>query len=602
MKTGGPGNYHIMLKIRTLLIIILVVALLPLAAFDIYSYETNISSRRQIVLERNLEIAKSVAVGFRALILQAVQTEEAGGLAIAQGAFQGDQITKYLKELQARNPALTSITYFAPNGNRIAATNKELNFVPPATFDKIHLGRTWAVSSMHPSPNGRTEEFHVITGIRIRGRLVALVSGVIRDRTVYNFINIGAGQGRNIGIIDANGRAVALSFEHNLNQKERNRRSIPSIRSALQGKPATIDSFRDPLDNIYRMGASVPIKGLGWAASVFQPVSEVLGPVRQEAMAQAIAALAALLLSLTLVLLVGRIITNPIAELAAHTAPFRQGEYTYRMPTSYRVKEINELAKVLNAVATETQRRYEVEKHIASTLQDSLLPAETPEIPGYDISTRYASATEHALVGGDFYDFLALDHGKAGIVIGDVQGKGVDAAVMTVTIKFALRDLALRHESPAEVLKILNSICRRELLPEQFITLIYMVLNIKTGEIEYASAGHHPPIICSKNGCRQLTENGTALGILEEAEYKIGREHFKPQEVLALYTDGIVEARIGGYLFGLDRLSSVIVHNYGLSPQDISKSAYTAAVTFGGQKLLDDLALVIIKRQGGRAE
>ena len=588
-----------MLRIRTFLILTLLVALLPLVGLDVYNYETSLIERRQIALNRNLEVAKSVAVGFRAFILQAVQTEEAGGLAIEQGAFSGDQIVLYLRELRARNPHLASITYAAPNGRGLFSTSDRLNVVPRASVREIDRGKGWAISSLHRSPDGRGTEFHVTSAIRTGGRLKALVSGVIKDRMVFDFIKIRIGRRGNIGIIDDRGRAAALSFRHDLTWKERDRRFIASIRSALKGQTATINGFHDPLGDIDRMGASTPIKDLGWVANVFQPVSEVLVPVRQAALFDAATSLLVTLVALVFVLLIGRVMTQPIIELTAQTEPFKHGQHNHRLPTDFIVREISELAQVLNLEAAETQKRFEVEQHIAGTLQASLLPVEPPELPGYDIGTRYASATEHALVGGDFYDFIFLGNGKAGIVIGDVQGKGVDAAVSTVTTKFALRDLAVRHPSPADVLKIMNKICWRELLPEQFITLIYLVLDMKTGEIEYAGAGHHPPIICAIDGCRLFTENGTALGVLEDAEFNVGRERLRPKEMLALYTDGIVEARLNVDLFGLERLVETVSKNSEAAAQDVCELVYEAAVDFGGHKLHDDLALVVVKRLGG---
>lgn len=587
-----------MLRIRTFLIIILLAVLLPLVVLDIYRYEINLSQRRQIILDRNAEVAETVAVGFRAFILQAVQTEEAAGLAIVDGAFVGDGVTRYLNEVQSHNPHLASISYLSPSGKVIASTSKVINPIPRVSLREIGRGPSWFITSLHPSPGGRGTEFHVVSEIRQKGRLVALVSGVIEDRTVFDFIKIKIGRSGNIGIIDDRGRAVALSFRRDLTWKERDRLFIPSIRSALNGRPATVKSFHDPLGNIDRNGASTPIKELGWVANVFQPVSEVSGPVRQDALFEAGTSLLVTSAALAVVLLIGRVITKPIIELAAQTEPFKHGEYGHRLPTDFRVKEINELAQVLNLEAAETQKRFEVEQHIAGALQASLLPVEPPELPGYEIGTRYASATEHALVGGDFYDFIFLGDGRAGIVIGDVQGKGVDAAVTTVTTKFALRDLAVRHPSPATVLKIMSKICWRELMPEQFITVIYLVLDMNKGMIEYASAGHHPPIICSADGCRAFTENGTALGVLENAEFNVGREHLKPRETLVLYTDGIVEARQTADLFGIDRVSEVVTENIASAPQDICELVYRAAVDFGGHKLHDDLALIVMKRTG----
>lgn len=589
-----------MLKIRTFLIIVLLIALLPLLVLDFYNYQSNLLVRRQIILDRNLEIANSVAVGFRAFILQQVQTEEAGGLAILHGGFTPPEATAFLHELRARNLHLSSISYATPSGKTVARTSSAPNIIPRQNLESVRRGRAWAVSALHRTDDGLYRaEFHVTTAVRTGGKIRALVDGVISDRFVFDFIKIRIGRRGNIGIVDKNGRAVALSFRKDLTWADRDRSFIAGIRSALRGRPTTMIAFHDRLGNIDRMGASTPIKQLGWVANVFQPVEEVLGPVRAQGLTEAGQFLAVSIAALAVVLVLAQMITRPITELAAHTEHFRSGRYGHRLPTDFTIAEIQALAQAMNAAATETQRRFEIEQHIAGTLQASLLPIEAPGFPGYDIGTRYASATEQALVGGDFYDFILLSPRKVAIVIGDVQGKGIEAAVTTVTTKFAVRDLAPRHKSPADVVHILNKICQRELSLEQFITMVYLVLDLRTGDISYAGAGHHPPIICGPGGCREFTENGPALGIYEDAQYAVGTARLEPGEALALYTDGIVEARTGANLFGLERVEEIVTENIEAQAQLICELVYSRAVDFSGQKLHDDLALVVIKRLPG---
>jgi serine phosphatase RsbU (regulator of sigma subunit) len=584
-----------MIKIRTFLVIALLIALVPLLLLNVFTYRRDLDERRRTILNRNLEVAQTVAVGFRSFILRSVQTQEAAGLAIIEGDFDQELRATYLSGVRARNGQLNSLSYASPDGEILASDPGDAPPIPEQNLRAIDGGAQWAVSDLEPVGRFRAR-FHVTAAVRVENRVVALVDSTITDDTVFDFIRIRIGRRGNIGIIDRDGRAVALSFQRNLTWQQRDRTFIPSIRPALRGRPATTGEFEDPLGGLERMGSSVPIEPIGWVANVFQPVDEVFDPVREQALAQALTSFLISAAALALVLILGGSITGPIQELVKETRPFRRGRFDHRLPANYRVAEVNELAEALNRTAAETQRRFEAERHIASTLQAALLPVEAPELPGYDIGTRYASATKQALVGGDFYDFIPLSEQESGLVIGDIQGKGIDAAASTATIKFALRDLAARRRSAAAVLRSLNAIAMRELRPEEFITLAFLALNLQTGVIEYANAGHHPPLICGAPTGRVLDQHGGALGLMAEAEYEIGRDLLEAGEILVLYTDGVVETRAGKELFGLDRVQAIVCREADSSAQLIAEMIYQACVEFGGGELNDDLAVVIVKR------
>lgn len=171
------------------------------------------------------------------------------------------------------------------------------------------------------------------------------------------------------------------------------------------------------------------------------------------------------------------------------------------------------------ALALENGRRFESERRIARTLQESMLSM--PEhVPGLDFAHAYRSATVAARVGGDFYDIFELDDGRRGLLIGDVSGHGLEAAVTTSLVKNAVRSQAYEDPSPALVMSRTNEVVRRQTEPDTFATAFFAALDPDTGEFAYCSAGHPLSLIVKPDGTvTQLTDSSALLGIMTAAPY-----------------------------------------------------------------------------------
>lgn len=157
------------------------------------------------------------------------------------------------------------------------------------------------------------------------------------------------------------------------------------------------------------------------------------------------------------------------------------------------------------SLALENARLYSTERHIANTLQDALLIM--PEkVRGVDFGYLYRSATETARVGGDFYDIFELEHGKVGIVVGDVSGKGIEATSLTAVVKDTFKAHAYEGLSPADIMSRTNELVKKVNAPGNFVTTFLGVLDTKTGELFYCSAGHPPTIIKKKKGSSSLSK------------------------------------------------------------------------------------------------
>ncbi len=255
---------------------------------------------------------------------------------------------------------------------------------------------------------------------------------------------------------------------------------------------------------------------------------------------------------------------------------------------------------------SETRLRALLEERtrVAATLQSSLLPAALPKIPGLVLAARYEPAGYQHDVGGDFYDAFPVDADRWGLVLGDVSGKGAEAAATTSLIRYTLRTLALGEDRPSRVLGRLNDALLREGDGERFCTAIYAIASATESgmELRLCLAGHHPGLLRRADGVvEQVGVLGTALGLFAGPTLTDVTVHLGPGDLLCLFTDGLSEARDGPDLFGEERIAGLLAQTPRVSPDVILDRLATAARSFARGPLSDDLALLAIEASGTRA-
>ncbi len=209
------------------------------------------------------------------------------------------------------------------------------------------------------------------------------------------------------------------------------------------------------------------------------------------------------------------------------------------------------------------RERIEQELRVARLIQQTLLPKHVPELGGYELAAYYQPARE---VGGDFYDFLELDEGHFGIVVGDVTDKGVPAALVMATTRTMLRASAQRLTSPGAVLKRVNDVIVAEIPPNMFITCLYAILEPQTGRLRYANAGHDLPYRRRRSsstsgggGAEELRATGMPLGLMPGMEYEEKEIVLEEGESVLFYSDGLVEAHSPDHeMFGFPRLQGLV--------------------------------------------
>jgi len=190
-------------------------------------------------------------------------------------------------------------------------------------------------------------------------------------------------------------------------------------------------------------------------------------------------------------------------------------------------------------IEAQARERLEEQLRVARLIQQTLLPKSMPDLPGWSISGYYQPARA---VGGDFYDFLYLADGRLGLVIGDVTDKGVPAALVMATTRAIIRGTAVQFDRPGLVLERANELLVPDIPRNMFVTCLYAILDPATGRLVYANAGHDLPYRHHATGADELRATGMPLGLLPGMGYEERETMVRPGEIVAFYTDGLVEA------------------------------------------------------------
>lgn len=268
---------------------------------------------------------------------------------------------------------------------------------------------------------------------------------------------------------------------------------------------------------------------------------------------------------------------------------------------------------IIQGLISERQMRLEKEKleaemarknaelQIAAEIQKNFLPEHIPRTEGFDIAAKSIPAKE---VGGDFFDVIPLEvmplsSSRTGIMIADVSGKGVPAALFMALSRIVVRVTATWFKKPAEVISFANPIIAENSKTGMFVTLFYGVIDKETHTLTYVNAGHNPPLVLRKKTgeIEELELTGMAVGAMGDAEYTQAEVPLAPGDVMVLYTDGITEAvNDREEMFDLPRLIEAIRNNSSSSSKEIADEIIRSVFSFSGtQPQFDDITLMVVK-------
>jgi len=250
------------------------------------------------------------------------------------------------------------------------------------------------------------------------------------------------------------------------------------------------------------------------------------------------------------------------------------------------------------AFPIDNARLYEERARVAQTLQESLLPPELPDIPGTELAARYHAAVETAEVGGDFYDMFDAGSRTWGVALGDVSGKGVDAAAVTSLARHTLRAAALTSGRPSDILSILNTALYEQTEHDRFCTAVYGLIRPRFGRLEVtvACAGHPAPYIVRSDGTVEpLPCAGTLLGIVPDMDLVDATVELGFGDKLVFYTDGVIEARSeDGRMFGEAEFERLLAESATRGVTAAADLITNAVIDFQNGRPRDDVALVVI--------
>jgi PAS domain S-box-containing protein len=250
------------------------------------------------------------------------------------------------------------------------------------------------------------------------------------------------------------------------------------------------------------------------------------------------------------------------------------------------------------AIAIDNARLFSERAYIARTLQQSLLPAELPEIPGIEAAARFRPTGEGIQVGGDFYDLFESGGRGWTVVMGDVCGKGPDAAAVTALARYTLRAAAMRERLPSRSLRLLNEALLRQRDDRRFCTVAYAYLEAHDGGVRVgvASGGHPLPMLLRADGTVEAVgEPGTLLGVLPDPNLEDRSLALSPGDALVFYTDGVIEGRGADASLDEEALRRLLAGCAGAGADAIAAEVETAAIAAHRGPPRDDIAVLVLR-------
>ncbi len=361
--------------------------------------------------------------------------------------------------------------------------------------------------------------------------------------------------------------------------------------------------------------AFAPVESTRWSVGLVFPKDELLAKVFRLSRIVLFVGIAGFALMLVVVLAIARSITSPLRQLEGATAILSKGNLDALLPVIPGEDEVAHLASSFDTMrrnlkqhvedlrtTTAAKERIESEIHIARSIQMSLVPRTFPPFPDHGEFDLYALLDPARDIGGDFYDFFMCENQDLCMVVGDVSGKGVPAALFMAVTRTFLKTIWRMEQHPAPTLTRLNNELAIDNEPNMFVTLFCVRVNVPTGKCRYANGGHNPPFIIREDGSvdRLPRVAGTLVGALEDRSFEEGQVTLAPGETLFLYTDGVTEAldpagRLSGEAWTIEQLRRARKDSCANLINDVREALKQYAA---GAEQSDDITMLAFRYRG----
>ena len=546
----------------------------------------------------------------------------------------------------------------------IATTNGTIIFVDDragANFDENGVLQTFEVRS-RPWYTGAVEQGKLFfTGVEldaftdipglvcaapvyVNGKLVAVVGADVFLDRISEYVKSSASGGALVSILNENGEVLFSSkdegtFKTTLSSeavdlRQSENKALGSFLTKAQKESTPLEIVPVDGEDYYLCGA--PMEAVGWTVllGVQKSVSDIpaqtlltqYDSINEKAMQDYAAGSARSQRSLliwTVILLIlatigaltvaGRIV-KPIEHMTTRIGDLSGNDLAFEMEDAYKTgDEIEVLAQAFATLSRRTRdyisqiteitaekERISTELELATRIQADMLPNVFPAFPERQEFDIFATMTPAKEVGGDFYDFFLIDEDHLGIVMADVSGKGVPAALFMMMSKILANNYAMMGGNPAKVLEQVNAqICKNN-EEEMFVTVWFGVMTISTGKVVAANAGHEYPIIRKPDGNFELYKDrhGFVIGGMDGMQYKEYEFMLERGGTLFLYTDGVAEAtNAHNELFGTDRMLEALNQDPDADPKSLLRMMRQSVDAFVGEApQFDDLTMLALKR------
>ncbi len=358
-----------------------------------------------------------------------------------------------------------------------------------------------------------------------------------------------------------------------------------------------------------------PIANTGWHLAAFTSEEQLMAPLLEQMKIALVGMSLTVLLIFVLVWLVSSRLTRPIKQLEAAVSDVARGKLDTQIQNIRSMDELGRLSIGFNRMLKNLKKQIELqsqqetaqklverEMQMARETQRALLPSEFPPFPERREFDLHAVSQPAMHVAGDFFDFFLINPKTLAVVIADVSGKGMSAALVMAVTRTIIRDLAKSGNSPADILRETNERLRDSQRGSAFVTVFLGFYHIGNGRLIYANGGHPPPWLVTRHGQVQSVgeATGTIIGMLEQQVYRNAELRLQPGETLVLYTDGFPEARSpSGEFYGSGRSRNFLGTHAQSSPSVLCESAVREISRFQQDNLADDLTLLALRRNPG---